>query len=63
MLVLYTDGLIERRGESIDLGLSRLQASVSAIDPETVCRDVLRDLVGSTSPGDDIAIVTIQRTA
>ena len=63
VLVLYTDGLIERRGESIDLGLSRLQASVSAIDPETVCRDVLRDLVGSTSPGDDIAIVAIQRTA
>jgi serine phosphatase RsbU (regulator of sigma subunit) len=61
-LVLYTDGLIERRGEIIDLGLSRLQGSVSASNPETVCRDVLRDLVGSASPGDDIAIVAIQRT-
>ena len=62
VLVLYTDGLIERRGEHIDVGLTQLQQSVSANNPETVCRDVLHDLVGSSSPRDDIAVVAIQRT-
>jgi sigma-B regulation protein RsbU (phosphoserine phosphatase) len=61
VLLLYTDGLVERRGENLDLGLTRLRGSVSAGDPETVCRDVLRDLVGSSSPTDDIAIVAVQR--
>ena len=28
VLLLYTDGLVERRGESIDVGLRRLQAAV-----------------------------------
>ena len=43
VVVLYTDGLIERRGESLDVGLDRLaEAVVSGIDdPEDLCEHVL----------------------
>ena len=39
-LVLYSDGLIERRGESIDDGLARLARALPAIE------DPVRDEVG-----------------
>ena len=32
-LVVYTDGLIERRGESLDVGLSRLEAALAGLAP------------------------------
>jgi CheY-like chemotaxis protein len=61
-LVLYTDGLVERRGEIIDAGLSRLVAA--AADPDTdldaYC-DRLRTEVGPATPLDDIAIVAVRR--
>jgi PAS domain S-box-containing protein len=43
VVVFYTDGLIERRGESLDVGLDRLAgAVVSGIDdPEELCAHVL----------------------
>ena len=31
LLLLYTDGLVERRGESIDIGLKRLQAAAEEL--------------------------------
>jgi phosphoserine phosphatase RsbU/P len=36
----YTDGLIERRGESLDVGLQRLVDVAEAAHPEIVCRSV-----------------------
>lgn len=46
-LVLYTDGLVERRGESLDTGLQRLAAAVRSgpTDPEPLCDHILRRLV------------------
>jgi sigma-B regulation protein RsbU (phosphoserine phosphatase) len=61
VMVLYTDGLIERRGESIDVGFERLRTAVRAEAPREVCRRVLHELIGGRSPGDDIAIVAIRR--
>ncbi len=60
-MLLYTDGLIERRGEAIDAGLSRLQAAVTNDPPEDVCRDVMLRLVGSTSTTDDVALLAVGR--
>jgi hypothetical protein len=60
-MVLYTDGLIERRGEHLAEGLGRLLASAIADEPERVCRVILRDLVGADAPVDDIALVVAQR--
>jgi serine phosphatase RsbU (regulator of sigma subunit) len=60
-LVLYTDGLIERRGESLDVGLERLRQVVTTEPPDLMCRRVMFRLVGTTSPDDDIALVAARR--
>jgi hypothetical protein len=59
--VLYTDGLIERRGEVLDVGLGRLCRAVTADSSEIVCRTVMHDLIGSRSPEDDVAMIVVSR--
>jgi sigma-B regulation protein RsbU (phosphoserine phosphatase) len=63
VLLLYTDGLIERRGEDLGAGLSRLLASVEAADPEVLCARVMQRLVGQSIPEDDIALLAMRRTS
>jgi sigma-B regulation protein RsbU (phosphoserine phosphatase) len=63
VLFLYTDGLVERRYESLDVGLERLRATVKADRAETVCRAVLSTLIGESVPDDDVAMVTIRAKA
>lgn len=60
VLVCYTDGLIERRGELIDAGIDRLRAAVEPGLAETVCTKVMMAL-GEEQPTDDIALLTIAR--
>jgi len=58
ILLMYTDGLVERRGEDIDTSLARL-ASVAfppTGDLENLLDVVLRSLASST-PDDDIAML------
>jgi sigma-B regulation protein RsbU (phosphoserine phosphatase) len=61
LLCFYTDGLIERRGEVIDDGLARLCQAVTAQPPEDACATVMRALVGSGSPRDDVALLMVRR--
>jgi serine phosphatase RsbU (regulator of sigma subunit) len=61
VLFFYTDGLIERRDESLDVGLERLQRVVTASAPEVVCQQVMAELIGSREPQDDIAILALRR--
>jgi sigma-B regulation protein RsbU (phosphoserine phosphatase) len=61
VLLLYSDGLVERRTEIIDEGLQRLRAATSAGLPDIVCRDVMHQLVGDTRTTDDIALLAAQR--
>jgi anti-sigma regulatory factor (Ser/Thr protein kinase) len=57
MLVLYTDGLIERRDESIDEGLERLRLLGENVDEvDRVCTDVVDGMLESEPP-DDVAVV------
>jgi phosphoserine phosphatase RsbU/P len=58
----YTDGLIERRGETLDVGLERLRDAMAPGAPERVAADIMRHLVGHTITTDDIALVVIGRT-
>jgi PAS domain S-box-containing protein len=57
MLVLYTDGLVERRGEDLDLGVDAL-AAATTLDigvrelPEHLARTLLPD-----GPDDDVAVL------
>ncbi len=64
LLVLYTDGLVERRDEIIDVGFGRLQEAAAslAVHPGPICRR-LRTLVGTTTAEDDICLLTIRRDA
>src|ERR1700729_1186696 len=60
IVVLYTDGLIERRGESLDVGLERLAAAAAAgpEDPPAMCDHILEQLL--EPPGqryDDVTAV------
>ena len=56
-VVLYTDGLVERRDAPIDAGLDRLRAiGAGGDDVERLCTDALDGLL-SSAPADDVAIV------
>ncbi|WP_316768114.1 PP2C family protein-serine/threonine phosphatase [Streptomyces sasae] len=62
-LVLYTDGLIERRREDIDTGLHRLARSLTLhreLDPETLADAVLRELLPPEGATDDTALVVVR---
>ena len=59
--LLYTDGLIEQRGEVLDLGLSRLRSAVSEAspEPESLCGLVIDSLL-SGPPSDDVAVLAVR---
>jgi PAS domain S-box-containing protein len=62
ILVLYTDGLIEKRGESISLGMERLR--LAAIEGPGTARELADHLLRSLLPvgtgEDDIALLTFR---
>jgi sigma-B regulation protein RsbU (phosphoserine phosphatase) len=62
VLVLYTDGLYERRDEDLEVGLARLCSAVTTDHPEVICRTVMNKMVGSRRPEDDIAMVALRRS-
>ncbi|MEV5172423.1 SpoIIE family protein phosphatase [Streptomyces flaveolus] len=62
-LVLYTDGLIERRGEDIDAGLGRLTDVLSEcgrLGTEQLADTVLARLGVSSGGRDDIALIVVR---
>ncbi|MFI5823078.1 PP2C family protein-serine/threonine phosphatase [Streptomyces rishiriensis] len=62
-LVLYTDGLVERRHEDIDTGLKRLADALArhrAADPETLADAVLWELLPTGGATDDTALVVVR---
>jgi serine/threonine-protein kinase RsbW len=61
--VLYTDGLVERRGASLDTGLAELRAAVEAAGstrPDELCDRLLARLAGAHR-ADDIALLVLTR--
>ena len=58
-LVLYTDGLIERRGEPLEVSLDRLVAVCrsGSSDPEKLCDELLAELLDESSNQDDAALL------
>ena len=58
---LYTDGLIERRHETLCEGSERLRKAFHDGPPETVCTNVMVDVVGATPVEDDIALLVLRR--
>jgi serine phosphatase RsbU (regulator of sigma subunit) len=60
VIVAYTDGLVERRDESIDIGMQRLIESIEPAPAEVLCAAIMADL-GAALPTDDIALLTLRR--
>ena len=58
---LYTDGLVERRTSSLDVGLQRLAGAMFAGPAESVCAEIMQVLVGADPPSDDIALLVLRR--
>ena len=62
-LVLYTDGLVERRDADIDVGLTALLKASTTVDSDlnAFCRRLVTQLAGSVQQADDIAVVALRR--
>jgi phosphoserine phosphatase RsbU/P len=60
VLVLYTDGLVERRGQVIDEGLALLADAVRPEPAEPLCSRIVAT-VGLDEPTDDLALLVVRR--
>ena len=65
-LLLYTDGLVERRGQPLDEGLDRLRDLLAELagrdrdlDLEALCDEVLEAML-TDRPEDDVALVAVR---
>ena len=63
VLLLYTDGLVERRGESIEEGLGRLGGALkrSVADLDDLCDELYRVLAQVGPEADDTVLVGVRR--
>ncbi len=59
ILVLYTDGLVERRGEAITEGLERLRSVVHNENPDILCGRIMDSMIGTYVPADDVALLAL----
>jgi serine phosphatase RsbU (regulator of sigma subunit) len=63
-LVLYTDGLVERRGEALDRGMDRLAAALVRhrdLDVEALADHLLAEVPTRSALRDDIALIVLRR--
>ena len=62
LVVLYTDGLVERRGEDLGTGLRRMEAVVATLDPtdtEAAADNLITECLRDFRQRDDIALVCV----
>ena len=63
LLISYTDGLVERRGETLDEGLARLARSATAMregSEEEICEGLINKLGVDTTRADDVVVVVLR---
>jgi PAS domain S-box-containing protein len=61
VMTMYTDGLIERRGENLNTGLERLARSLSEVETdrtEDACDQVIKVMLPDT-PQDDVVVLML----
>jgi PAS domain S-box-containing protein len=62
-VLVYTDGLVERRQESLDVGLRRLArtaVSLSSREPEALADGLVELMLDDPAPLDDVAVVAVR---
>ncbi len=66
-LVMYTDGLVERRARPFQAGVDEAAAHLAAIPtdlaPEQIIESLLDVLIGDNAADDDVAILVVQHAA
>jgi serine phosphatase RsbU (regulator of sigma subunit) len=61
-LLMFTDGLIERRGAHLDQGmawLTRLLTTIGGLEPELICAAILAS-VNDSAIDDDVVLVVMR---
>ena len=61
VLCFYTDGLVERRGISLDVTLQQLCDATAPGPAEAVCRTIMSRLIGNEPTSDDTAVLVVYR--
>ena len=61
LLLIYTDGLVERRGKSLDETIDRLRSSLLQDSPsvDALLGSIIADLTDGT-PDDDVAVLGLK---
>ncbi len=62
-MVLYTDGLVERRGELLDTGLDRLATAavgLAGLGPAELVAALAEATLGNAGPADDVALLVVR---
>jgi serine phosphatase RsbU (regulator of sigma subunit)/anti-sigma regulatory factor (Ser/Thr protein kinase)/PAS domain-containing protein len=62
-IVLFTDGLVERRDEPLDVGIERVAAAAAEAgggDLERLCETLLHAALGGARPADDVALLVFR---
>lgn len=65
LIIMFTDGLVETRDESIDEGIRRLMKAADAwrhLSLQELCDSIVQMLTADRSPEDDIAILILRRS-
>ena len=63
LILLYTDGLIERAGETLDDGLGRLKSAAAEcadLPVDSVCAEVLSRMTPPTGYRDDVVVLALR---
>jgi PAS domain S-box-containing protein len=63
LLVMYSDGLVERRRERMDHGLQRLATAASQPaepDVDAICDRIAEEMTADSPAGDDVVIVCVR---
>jgi len=63
-LLLFTDGLVERRDESLDVGFERLRAARfdPDADADALCRLAVEACLADAPSRDDVCVLALRRT-
>jgi serine phosphatase RsbU (regulator of sigma subunit)/integral membrane sensor domain MASE1 len=66
ILVMYTDGLIERPGRDVDAGMLLVQQDIEGWQPDVVLTDACRHIAEMLSPAprhDDVCVIAVRAQA